>query len=126
MTSNGAVADPFAHIRDRYRDKVRQDLLGHIDADNKWDASQFDPPNDYQRHLYALFLKLAGRTPAEILKAIHSVAGDVAEHKREQYALDVLHSEIVGISRADGSLLPVQGQEAPRLHLSNSGEVVEL
>ncbi|GEM_PF-4553801 len=106
----------FDHIREAYRAKVAGDFLGHLDIRGGWDQEQFDPANDYQRHLYALFLKLAGRSLADIFPVLMGLAQDVQEGpKRSRYVLMVLHSEIVGFPFEDGSLLEIPNQSMTKM-----------
>ncbi len=106
----------FDHIREAYRAKVAGDFLAHLDLRGGWDQEQFDPANDYQRHLYALFLKLAGRSLAQVYQVLMGLAQDVPNaQKRGRYVLMVLHSEIVGFPFEDGSLLEIPNQNITRM-----------
>lgn len=103
--------DQFSHISEKFRGKVAADLLTHLTSAGQWDFKKFNPHNDYQRHLYALFLKVAGVAKATIWAGIFALSDDVAINHRQQYVDDVLHSEIVGFIRVDGSLLAIPDQE---------------
>lgn len=97
------------HVRAQYRKKVASDLLAHQDAQGLWDTARFDPLNDYQRHLYALHLRLADVTFNAIWGQLYTLSTDVSEHQRQSYVDDVMHSEIVGFSQDALPLLPILG-----------------
>ena len=101
----------FDHISEKYRGKVGMDLLAHMDETTKtWRQDNFDPLNDYQRHLYALFLKIAGFSYSDIWTKLYALAEDVEHRQRKKYIADILHSEIVGFANPDGSLLMIPNQ----------------
>ena len=105
--------DPFAHIPLEFRAKVMRDLLSHLKADEReWDYARFNPLNDYQRHLYGLFLRTAGKDQQEVSRAIYDIATDVEPRKRISYVSDVIHSAIVGFPQADGTLIAIPSQIA--------------
>lgn len=101
----------FEHIPVKFRGKVAHDFLAHLDKDRRWDAAKFNPLNDYQRHLYALFLRLADFSFDEVWVRIHTLASDVGPRQRGRYVDDVLHSQIVGFPKADGGLVEIPDQE---------------
>jgi len=101
----------FTDLRLQFRSKVAADFLDHLDADNRWDESKFDPTNDYQRHLYGRFLHLIGRTQAQVWGTIYALSDDVLDSKRQRYTTDVVHSEIVGFPRRNGSFAMMPDQE---------------
>ena len=102
----------FDHISEKFRGKVGMDLLAHVDETRKtWRQDNFDPLNDYQRHHYALFLKIAGRSYSDIWTTLYALAKDVEHRQRKKYITDILHSEIVGFPNPDGSLLAIPNQE---------------
>ena len=103
--------DAFAHIGAKYQGKVAKDLLSFTKEDKTWDFEKFNPLNDYQRHLYALFLRLSGVSFRAIAAKLWAISEDVEPGRRQIYVLDVLHSEIVGFPREDGSLLAIPGQQ---------------
>lgn len=105
----------FDHIREAYRAKVASDFLEHLDQNGQWDFALFNPLNDYQRHLHALFLRLAGRSRSEVVKAINLLSTDVSESKKLNYCMWVVHSEIVGFPMKDGSLIEIPNQAAARM-----------
>ena len=98
------------HIPEQFRGKVAQDLLDHTTPDKLWDFDKFNPLNDYQRHLYALFLRLAGIDEAKVWAKIYSLATDVELRSRQRYVNEVIHSAIVGFPQQDGSLIPIPEQ----------------
>ena len=100
----------FDHIRGTFRGKVASDFLARVTPEGRWRYGTFNKSNDYQRHLHALFLKLAGLTYSEVRERLFPMLGDVSPEKRESYLDDVLHSEIVGFPWDDGtfSMLPHQ------------------
>ena len=104
--------DPFGHISGEFRAKVCADFLAHL-HDGQWDLKNFDPENDYQRHLYALFLKTAGKTAAEIFAALEPLCTDIKgpATSRSRYIDEVIHSEIVGITYSNGTLHKLPPQE---------------
>lgn len=89
-------AEHFGHVLQEYRGKVARDLRSHLGPGNKWDYEHSNLLNDYQRHLYALFLKLAGIPYEGICEELRRVSADVSPRQMEAYILDVLHSSIVG------------------------------
>lgn len=103
--------EAFDHIGEKFRGKVARDLLALVTTDNQWDFTIFDPHNDYQRHLYGLFLRLAGVPYSKVQAKIWSLCDDVEPNAKSQYVSDVLHSEIVGFPRQDGSLLSIPPQQ---------------
>ena len=107
--------DPFEHISGKFRAKVCADYLDHLDG-SEWDVKNFDPENDYQRHLYALFLKTAGKTKAQIFAALEPLCTDIKgpATKRSKYIDEVLHSEIVGFTYPNGMFHHLPPQEINR------------
>lgn len=105
-----AALAQFDHIREGFRAKVAVDFLSFIRPDGSWDIEKCDPLNDYQRHLYALFLRLAGIKREMVHRAICVMAVDVLEVKRSYYADMVCQSEIVGFptDALEINALPVQ------------------
>lgn len=104
-------SDAFAHIGAKYQGKVAKDLLGFIKEDKTWDFGKFNPLNDYHRHLYALFLRLSGVRLNVITARLWAISEDVEAGRRQLYVSDVVHSEIVGFPREDGSLLAIPEQQ---------------
>lgn len=103
----------FDHVPEPYRAKVAADLLNHLtDGGRLWNWAIFNSHNDYQRHLYALFLRIAGRGEVEVQREIEALSDDVQPHKRGRYAYEVVHSSIVGFPQSDGSLIPIPSQVA--------------
>ena len=100
----------FDHISEPYRGKVAQDFLDHLKG-NEWDEAKYNPLNDYQRHLHALFLRIAGNSYTVVWAQLYALAEDVQPRSRSRYIDEVLHSEIVGFPRKDGSLIPIPKQE---------------
>lgn len=88
--------DCFAHVGQEYRAKVARDLVAHLTPKGQWDYSKFNALNDYQRHLYALFLRLAGVPRKDIWTHLYQISVDVAAVYRPLYIEDVLFSSIVG------------------------------
>ena len=88
----------FAHVVQEFRGKVARDLKAHLTAENRWDYSQFNALNDYQRHLYALFLRLADVPYKLIWGRMWDISVDVSRMQRERYVEDVLYSSIVGFT----------------------------
>ncbi len=120
MTQTTAIEEgqdpgPFDHISEKFRKKVAADFLDHLDGD-KWDLPNFDPENDYQRHLYALFLKISGKTEAQIFVALEPLLTDIKgpPAKRIRYIGEVIHSEIVGIPWPNGEVLKIRDQKIER------------
>ena len=106
-------AGHFDHVPVEFRAKVTGDLLSHLRAGGReWDHVSFNPLNDYQRHLYALFLRIAGKDENEVARAIYDIAIDVEPRKRIKYVSDVIHSAIVGFPQADGTLIAIPSQVA--------------
>lgn len=100
----------FDHIATpEMRAKVAGDFLSFLDGEGKWAYHRFNARNDYQRHLYALFLRLAGFSVGGVHAALLSFVEDVSESKRASYVDEVLHSVIVGFPR-DGELTPIPPQ----------------
>lgn len=102
-------AEYFGHISGDYRGKVARDLSSYIKANRTWDFNKFNPLNDYQRHLYALFLKLADIPYQKIQTTLFILSQDVSLKQRQRYIDDILHSEIVGFPLKNGSTLPFIG-----------------
>ena len=109
------IPDPFGHISGPFKAKVCADFLDHLDGD-QWDLKNFDHENDYQRHLYALFLKISGKTAAQIFVALEPLLTDIKgpPAKRFRYIDEVIHSEIVGIPWPNGAVLSLLDQEIER------------
>lgn len=110
MTSEVYSGETFEHIPIMYRAKVLNDLISHLAPDKTWDFGEFDPANDYQRHLYALFLRLAGYEVFGVSVAIYKLSSDVKEEKRARYVSMLVHSEIVGFPFSDGTLIKIPDQ----------------
>ena len=89
----------FDHIRPQFRGKVAADFLAHLTPDSRWDQLGFDSSNDYQRHLYALFLRIHGLSEDQVFAKIFVLSRDVSEGRRAKYVSDVLNSEIVGFNK---------------------------
>jgi len=108
----GASVDfsDLGHIREPYRRKVACDLLNYITGEKRWNFTIFDPHNDYQRHLFALFLRIAGTPYADIWNKLFALSDDVELQVRTKYVNEVLHSEIVGFPSPDGSLEMIPNQ----------------
>jgi len=104
-------SDTFTFISTQWRGKVATDLLARVLPSKEWNFSTFDGHNDYQRHLYALFLRLAGIPKSDIWNRIFVLSDDVSIGQREQYVNDVLNSEIVGFPAQDGGLLMIPSQK---------------
>ncbi len=106
-------SDPFGHITPAFRAKVAKDFLDHLDGD-KWDLLNFDHENDYQRHLYALFLKISGKNEAEIWAAL-PLCTDIKgpQTVRSTYIDTVIHSEIVGFNYPNGTRWSLPTQHRP-------------
>ena len=109
--SNGS---PFSHIREEFRGKVAGDLLDRVTPGSMWRFKGFNPRNDYQRHLYALFLKIAGFTYGEVWEALEPMLADVSPERKDSYLSDLLHSEIVGFPMEDGKLVMLPRQRIGR------------
>jgi len=107
-------AEAFGHIGEEFRGKVATDLLERVTPAGRWRFDLFNSRNDYQRHLYALFLKLAGFSYGEIEDVLEPLLVDVSPERHASYLSDLLHSEIVGFPRADGKciMLPAQSGRA--------------
>ena len=107
--------EPFGHISGPCKAKVCADSLDHLDGD-QWDLKNFDPENDYQRHLYALFLKIAGKTRSEIFVALEPLCTDILgpPTTKSKYIDTVIHSEIVGFTYPNGMLHRLPPQEINR------------
>ncbi len=103
----------LSHIPDAYRGKICADLLPRVNADLTWNYDAFDPLNDYQRHLFALFLRASGIPRDAVISQIMDMSDDVSPKQKWSYALDVAHSSIVGFPRADGTLIPLPEQVIP-------------
>ena len=88
--------DHFAHVGQEYRAKVARDLVSHLTPERRWDYAKSNLLNDYQRHLYALFLRLAGLPRKDIWNHLYLICVDVSENQRPLYIEDVLFSSIVG------------------------------
>jgi len=102
----------FEHVPEEFRGKVAKDLLDHlIPGTNQWDNERFDSLSDYQRHLYALFLRLSGISEAQVFAKVFVLCKNVEDNKKESYVNDVIYSAIVGFRRKDGSLIPIPNQE---------------
>ena len=93
--------DHFAHVGQEYRAKVARDLVAHLTPERRWDHAKSNLLNDYQRHLYALFLRLAGVPRKDIWTHLYRISVDVSEHQRPLYIEDVLFSSIVGFPSLD-------------------------
>ena len=97
-------SEALAHIRTRFGGKVAADLAYRMTPAGRWRHSIFNPYNDYQRHLYGLFLKLAGFSYSDIRDTLYPLLEDVSIDRKESYLDDLLHSEIVGFPWEDGTL----------------------
>lgn len=86
----------FGHVTQEYRGKVARDIVEHLTPEGRWDYSKFNALNDYQRHLYALFLRLAEVSQRDIWRHLWQISVDVSEQQRPMYIEDVLKSGIVG------------------------------
>ena len=108
----GASVDfsDLSYIREPYRRKVACDLLNYITGEKRWNFTIFDPHNDYQRHLFALFLRMSGWLEGNIANQLFALSDDVELQVRTKYVNDVLHSEIVGFRFPDGSLEMIPNQ----------------
>ena len=91
-------SEHFAHVTQEYRGKVARDLVGLLTQEHRWDYEKFNPLNDYQRHLYALFLRLAGIPGRDVWKQLWAISVDVSESQRYRYIEDVMCSSIVGFT----------------------------
>ena len=98
------------HIPYQFQGKVAQDLLAHTTPKKEWDMSKFNSLNDYQRHLFALFLRLSGMDESLVWAKIYVLSKDVSLSQRQRYVNEVLHSAIVGFPQSDGSLIPIPNQ----------------
>lgn len=73
--------------------KITDDLKHRLGADGR----PLHPGNDYERHLYALSLRLQGRSRKEVEKALFDLGlKDVSAPKRAEYVRLVLESQLVG------------------------------
>lgn len=88
--------DVFSFITEEYRGKVARDLNAHLTTQGMWDYSKFNALNDYQRHLYALFLRLAGIPQKAVWVRLWNISVDVSDQQRALYVDDVLKSGLVG------------------------------
>ena len=88
----------FVDVPQEFRGKVARDLKAHLTSENRWDYAKFNALNDYQRHLYALFLRLAGIPQKHVWVRLWNISVDVSEQQRTQYIEDVLLSSIVGFA----------------------------
>jgi hypothetical protein len=91
------------HLPEGLRGKVEADL--EVRASNG--GFQLDIANDYQLHLYALYLRINGRGEEEIKNELLGMPLQVPEHKKARYVDDIVHSLIVGFPNNEGELLPV-------------------
>jgi hypothetical protein len=91
------------HLPSGIRGKVEADLKGMTSGR----GFRFDVANDYQLHLYALHLRLSGKTEQEITDALMGMPLQVSDHKKARYVDDIVHSLIVGFPNNEGELLPV-------------------
>lgn len=91
----------FQHVAQEYRGKVARDMVAHLTAEHRWDYSKFNALNDYQRHLYALFLRLAGIPQKAVWMRLWQISVDVSLPQRALYVEDVLKSGIVGYPALD-------------------------
>ena len=74
------------------RRKARRDLATRLE-----NGLPVHPENDYERHLYALSLRLKGKTKEEVTAALWSrPMPDIHQTKRVSYVNDVVSSVIVG------------------------------
>ena len=104
--------DDFKHVPKEWRKKVATDFLSHLVLGTRqWDHKRFNPLNDYQRHLYALFLRLAGFNEAQVFAQVYHLSTDVERQRRERYVNEVIHSAIVGFPKEDGSLIAIPSQQ---------------
>ena len=90
--------DVFAFIAEEFRSKVTRDLVAHLTPEHGWDYSKFNALNDYQRHLYALFLRLAGVPQKAVWVRLWNISVDVSDQQRALYVDDVLKSGLVGFA----------------------------
>jgi len=97
----------FDFIPGDIRGKVTTDFLKLVKEDGSWSFASFNSQNDYQRHLYALFLKQANYNEDSIKSALYPFCLDVAFGQRDSYIDDIVHSVIVGIPNEQGNLLPI-------------------
>jgi len=103
--------EAFDYIPVEFRAKVLKDLLEHLTPDQKWDFGSFNPLNDYQRHLHALFLRLSGVKRNMVAARLFAISTDVELPRRTNYVSDVIHSVIVGFPKKNGGLIPIPNQE---------------
>ena len=102
----------FEHLSEMIKDKVIADFGRFINEDGSWDFQRFNRHNDYQRHLFALFLKIAGFSEEDIKIRLFSLCDDIVSNKVDSYLDDIVHSVIVGIPNEVGRLLPAYYQVA--------------
>ena len=93
----------FEWLPEQIRGKVVTDLQALVDGDN----FKLDPANDYQLHLYGLWLRLRGWEKGDIVARLREVQAVVPERKVDKYLDWVIHSVIIGFQREDGSMEPV-------------------
>lgn len=91
----------FSHVTQEYRGKVARDLVSHLTSEHRWNYETFNALNDYQRHLYALFLRLAAIELHAIWRRLWVISVDVSEAQRSRYIDDILYSGIVGFPAPD-------------------------
>ncbi len=91
------------HIPPSIRPKVEADLA----AGTEPDGFRFDVSNDYQLHLYALYLRQQGSSEQAITAELLAMSIPVPASKKAGYVDDVVHSVIVGFPNQAGELLPV-------------------
>jgi len=109
----GKVGKPYGHLPPGVLGKILNDLEEHTvlkEGARTWDDEKFNPLNDYQRHLYALFLRASGVAYTSVWAQIYVLCTDVGRRQKDQYVNEVLHSTIVGFTLKDGSLIPLPQQ----------------
>ena len=74
-------------------DKVEADMSVRLTAEGK----PVNPGNDYELHLYARSLRLAGKDRQEVRQALFDTRlPGIPLNKRASYVADILQSVIVG------------------------------
>ena len=90
-------------LPEQIRGKVGHDLQMLQEGDE----FNLDASNDYQLHLYGLWLRLRGWEKGDIVARLREVQEVVPERKVDKYLDWVIHSVIIGFQREDGSMEPV-------------------
>lgn len=83
--------------------KLEIDIATRLDTEGK----PILPGNDYERHLFARRLRLAGKTKNETESALVCLGlEDIPPNKKESYVKDILNSVLVGFDNTE----PIYGE----------------